>query len=140
MIHRSNPPAKTAAIVETGRYTPTANGKDGIRINSPTVEPIIPVAENYPLYNAKQVEILYGPASAIYGADAFSGVINIITENAPRDATVRATVEGGEFDSYRVDVYGAKRYNDGVAVSLGGHYQETDGPDLDEVSRPNLHH
>ena len=35
---------------------------------------------NFPLYHAKQVEILYGPASVVYGADAFSGVINVITK------------------------------------------------------------
>lgn len=53
--------------------------QNGIRIDSPTGE-IIPVADNFPLYNAKQIEILYGPAAALYGADAFGGVINIITK------------------------------------------------------------
>jgi outer membrane receptor for ferrienterochelin and colicins len=32
-----------------------------------------------PLSNIKQVEIVYGPASAVYGADAAMGVINVIT-------------------------------------------------------------
>jgi outer membrane cobalamin receptor len=27
---------------------------------------------------AERIEIVYGPASAVYGADAFSGIINII--------------------------------------------------------------
>ncbi len=30
----------------------------------------------YPLYNIKQIEIVYGPASAVYGPNAFGGVIN----------------------------------------------------------------
>jgi iron complex outermembrane receptor protein len=34
----------------------------------------------YPLSNIKQVEVVYGPASAIYGPNAFAGVINIITK------------------------------------------------------------
>ena len=54
---------------------------DGVRIDSPSTDNL-PMAENYPLYHASQVEVLFGPASAIYGADAFAGVINLITATA----------------------------------------------------------
>ncbi len=36
-------------------------------------------AELIPLSAIKQIEIVRGPASALYGADAFLGVVNIIT-------------------------------------------------------------
>ncbi len=36
-----------------------------------------------PLSHIQQVEIVYGPASAVYGANAFMGVINVITRKAP---------------------------------------------------------
>ena len=36
---------------------------DGIRVSSPTNEPL-PIVANYPIHNARQVEIMYGPASA----------------------------------------------------------------------------
>ena len=104
--------------------------QDGIRINSPTGEPITPVAENFPLYNVKQVEILYGPASSLYGADAFTGVINLITEEATEEGAVNVTLEGGEFDSFRADFYAAKMLSPGIALSVGGHVQETDGVNL----------
>lgn len=55
---------------------------DGVKISSPTNE-ALPVMENYPVNLAEQVEVLYGPASALYGADAVSGVINIITKKLP---------------------------------------------------------
>lgn len=35
-----------------------------------------------PLENVARIEIIRGPGSALYGADAFSGVINIITKSA----------------------------------------------------------
>src|SRR5690606_24001373 len=35
--------------------------------------------ELVPLSSVKQIEIIRGPASALYGADAFLGVVNIIT-------------------------------------------------------------
>lgn len=34
----------------------------------------------YSLHNAERVEIIWGPVSALYGANAFGGVINIITK------------------------------------------------------------
>jgi iron complex outermembrane receptor protein len=38
-------------------------------------------AQLIPLESVKQIEIVRGPVSALYGADAFLGVVNIITES-----------------------------------------------------------
>ena len=54
--------------------------QDGVRISSAAGESF-PVGYNYPLYYAKQVEVLLGPSSVVYGADAFMGVVNIITQD-----------------------------------------------------------
>ncbi|RYZ27570.1 MAG: hypothetical protein EOP49_42200, partial [Sphingobacteriales bacterium] len=40
------------------------------------------ISRQNPLSNIKRVEVIYGPASTIYGANAFVGVINVITKNA----------------------------------------------------------
>ncbi len=40
------------------------------------------IKHKYNLHNVKRIEILYGPASSLYGANAFTGIINIITKNA----------------------------------------------------------
>ena len=42
---------------------------DGVRIGNPAGGNF-PVAENLALYSARQVEVLFGPAAALYGADA----------------------------------------------------------------------
>ena len=39
------------------------------------------ISRQYALTNIKRVEVIYGPASTIYGANAFLGVVNIITKN-----------------------------------------------------------
>ncbi len=46
---------------------------------------------NMPLHNFKRIEIIKGPGSAIYGADAFGGVINLVSyrsEAAPSNLSI----------------------------------------------------
>lgn len=40
------------------------------------------ISRQLPLSNIKQIEVIYGPSSTIYGANAFVGVVNIITKSA----------------------------------------------------------
>lgn len=46
------------------------------------------------LDNIERIEVIKGPMSALYGADAVAGVVNIITKKATKDY-VKATVMGG---------------------------------------------
>ncbi len=41
------------------------------------------IDRQYPLSNIERVEIIYGPASTMYGPNAFAGVINVITRSSP---------------------------------------------------------
>lgn len=52
------------------------------------------------LASAERVEVLKGPASAIYGNAAFGGVVNVITEHGEIGNPVRRLrLEGGELES-----------------------------------------
>lgn len=53
---------------------------DGHRINDEYTAGLTYINRLMSLYNVKQVEFIRGPGSALYGSNAFSGVINIITE------------------------------------------------------------
>jgi outer membrane receptor for ferrienterochelin and colicin len=75
---------------------------DGVRISSPTNDPI-PITENYPIRNVKQIEIVTAPASAIYGADAMMGVINIIPFTADDGKHVRGAIYGGMYNYLSAD-------------------------------------
>lgn len=46
-----------------------------------------------------RVEILRGPQSSLYGADALGGVVNIITRQGEGPARFTASLEGGSFDT-----------------------------------------
>ncbi|WP_292937367.1 TonB-dependent receptor [Noviherbaspirillum sp.] len=52
-----------------------------------------------PLENVARIEIIRGPGSALYGADAFSGVINIITKTAADTSGTQVGVRGGSFNT-----------------------------------------
>src|SRR5215471_13900878 len=69
-------------------------------------------AELIPLESVKQIEIIRGPASALYGADAFLGVVNIITvgpdEARPLTARLFAGASGSN-PSGQLDVVGTGR-------------------------------
>lgn len=52
-----------------------------------------------PLENIARIEIIRGPGSALYGADAFAGVINIITKNAADISGTELGLRVGSFDS-----------------------------------------
>lgn len=52
----------------------------------------------YPVEHIARIEILRGPGSALYGADAYAGVINIITKNA---SDTSGTQVGARIGSFR---------------------------------------
>ncbi len=56
----------------------------------------------YPLDHIARIEILRGPGSALYGSDAFSGVINIITKGPLDTRGTEAGLALGSFNSRNV--------------------------------------
>lgn len=52
-----------------------------------------------PLENVARIEVIRGPGSALYGADAFSGVINVITKTAADIDGTGFGVRAGSFNS-----------------------------------------
>ncbi|MBL0211678.1 MAG: TonB-dependent receptor [Holophagaceae bacterium] len=64
----------------------------------------------YPMSALERVEVVYGPASAVYGADAFMGVINLITRKATADGTsVRGKLTAGSFGTRIADISAVHR-------------------------------
>jgi len=82
----------------------------------------------YPLSNIKQIEIVYGPASAIYGSNAFNGVINIITKK--EDKSLISLITGANNTSI-VDLYLNGTAKD-VTFNFTGRVLSSDGYDLSD--------
>jgi outer membrane receptor protein involved in Fe transport len=73
-----------------------------ILINGLPVKPSavtgMPIGAQLPVRQAERIEVIYGPAAAVYGADAVSGVINIITKEADKGTFVMGDIGLGQLD------------------------------------------
>ncbi len=57
-----------------------------------------------PLEDLDRVEMARGPGSALYGANAFSGVVNMITPDARQVLGTKVSLGGGELATFRGDL------------------------------------
>ncbi len=53
----------------------------------------------YPVEDIARIEVIRGPGSALYGADAYAGVINIVTKSAEDARGTAVGLRSGSFDS-----------------------------------------
>ena len=66
---------------------------DGVRVGSATAG--TPIWENIPLEMIERIEVLKGPASALYGSDAAGGVIQVFTKKGRTGFHPRAALVAG---------------------------------------------
>ncbi|OGU15926.1 MAG: hypothetical protein A2X61_01375 [Ignavibacteria bacterium GWB2_35_12] len=113
-----------------GTFEQTLVLLNGININDPQTghhNTDFPVD----LDNIDRIEILKGPASRAFGANAFSGAVNIIT-NEPEQNKIRLTMNGGANNYYSLSVSGAYNvsgFNNFLSISKkksDGYIKNTD--------------
>jgi outer membrane receptor for ferrienterochelin and colicins len=81
----------------------------------------------YSLHNVERIEIIWGPGSALYGANAFSAVINVVTKKGADINSLNFQKGFGTFNtSFEKLMLGIKRSN--LELSLSGSLFSTDGP------------
>ncbi len=72
-----------------------------------------------PVANISRIEVIRGPGSAVHGADAFAGVINVVTKDAKELKGVVAGGRIGSFDSQESWVqYGGRASDWNVGFSM----------------------
>ena len=101
---------------------------DGVRVGSPSSG--LASLQDLPLEQIERIEIVRGPRSSLYGADAIGGVIQVFTRRAAAGAGVHGRMHAGlgshglREASGGLDLRGARG---GIGVDAG--VQETDGID-----------
>jgi len=97
---------------------------DGMRLGSTTLGS--PSWQDIPLSQIERIEIVRGPASALYGADAIGGVIQIFTRKGEGAPKADAFVGVGSYGTRETSA-GVSGGTDKLSYSVHGGYAENDG-------------
>ncbi len=97
---------------------------DGVRMGSATTG--MAAIQDLPLAQIERVEILRGPGSSLYGADAIGGVIQVFTRRGGAGLQQNLSLGGGSHDLRQAS---AGFSNHGVRgwLAVQGAWQDTDG-------------
>jgi len=95
VIQNGGPGSAASAFIRGGNSEHVLVLLDGVEVNDP-----INPSRSYDLahlsvQNVEQVEILRGPQSTLYGSDALTGVINILTRKGEGKPWLSLTAQGG---------------------------------------------
>lgn len=134
-IRRSGSLGKTSSITIRG-----ANANqiqvlvDGVRVKSPTLGQAELSDLSPDLID--RIEIIRGPLSGLYGADAIGGVVNIITKRGQGAPSGSISQEAGNYDTYRsrAQVSGSYKLFD---YAFGGSHLESNGQFKNDDSDQN---
>ena len=84
-----------------------------ILVNGIPIKPYMvsgmPLGAQLPIQQAERIEVIYGPAAALYGADATTGVINIVMADSERPIFTNASLHlGGQSYASIHTLFGGK--------------------------------
>ena len=119
IIMNGNPASTSGVFIRGANRNQTLLLIDGLRVSSASVG--APSLEAVPLDQVERIEILRGPASSLYGADAIGGVIQVFTRRPDDSFRLGANAGYGTYDTRtgaaRITAgFGALRF----ALSAGG--------------------
>ena len=85
----------------------------------------------YNLSNVERIEVVYGPASALYGTNAVSGIVNIITKHPKDSQGIQADALYGSFGTLNSHVsYGYYDDDRDLGISISGMVYQSEKADL----------
>jgi iron complex outermembrane receptor protein len=104
---------------------------DGHRMNDEVYGGVLPGQEfSVDMKVVDHIEVIKGPASALYGNNALFGVVNIVTKSAGRAPLVDVSAETGSYGTHKESLALAHTFANGPSVYVGGSYRNMKGQDL----------
>lgn len=101
---------------------------DGHHVNNPLNSAAFLIFDDFPVENIKRIEIIRGPGSAVYGENALTSVINIITYDADDIDGVRFSSGFGRYDTHEENIVFGKTFGE-FNISGLYRYRKTNGFD-----------
>jgi outer membrane receptor for ferrienterochelin and colicins len=107
------------------------------------------IGKQLPVQAIKRVEMIYGPASSLYGANAFSGVINVVTkdgadlfegkknafeETQKTQYTLEGRINSGSNNTNALEMDAAVKLRNGIVMQVFGKYHTSDENNLSGFS------
>jgi outer membrane cobalamin receptor len=83
----------------------------------------------FDLASVDRIEIVRGPASAVYGTGAMFGVVNLVLRNGENFDGTRAGVETGSYGFVRASAMSGASWGNGWSLMLSGQAQRSRGED-----------
>ncbi len=119
-------------IVSRGLLSPSESNQillllDGVPANIPYYGGASLVYDDLALTGVKRIEVVRGPGSALYGASAFAGVIQVFTRQGDEISGVEASAGGGSFPAAHASVLAGTRF-EGGSVAIRADVLSSDGP------------
>jgi iron complex outermembrane receptor protein len=105
---------------------------DGVTINN-TYRGSIYYYFDFPIELVKRIEVIRGAGSVLYGSNAISGVINIITNISQEDNENSVFVSAGNYDNSKIGTYLSTNMSD-FKLALDAYLQKTD-KNIDNTDR-----
>ena len=110
---------------------------NGHRLNSYSTNTAAPDF-SISLEKIKQIEVLRGPASSLYGDVALTGVVNIITKQGADVDGVQAKAGVGNYGQIKADAIFGKRYFDIDLLAWGSGYRNSGEGNIGRIgNRPS---
>lgn len=124
-ISRNGGPGATTSVFLRGAESRfTAVYIDGVRVDSQATGGA--AWEAIPLAQIERIEVLRGPAGAVYGSDALGGVIQLFTKRGENGFAPFVGVGFGTYGTRKVDA-GFSGASGGFDYSLGLAHEQSDG-------------
>lgn len=120
----------TSVFLRGGNSQHTAVYLDGVRLDTQSGNGGV-AWESIPLAQIDRIEVLRGPAGAVYGSDAINGVIQLFTRKGEGPAVPYVGVGVGSHGLRKAEagISGAAGVNSAFDYSLGLAHETTDGFD-----------
>jgi iron complex outermembrane receptor protein len=143
-----------------GNYDIHLRGLDNIPSNAGfiyfTNTTTLVMIDNYPVYNylhggtfwetlpidlndVERIEVIRGPSAALFGPNAVSGVINIITIKPQKEGLYSvANVQAGSYNSFIANTSAGYNFNDKLSVVISANFQNRNRTQTTYYDEPTM--